>query len=156
MRVRSGVVSRPAFTPRLTQDQERAREALRELYRGAGLAPPFVEELPDPLRGRADLWPLLKLLEAEGALTAVDHGLLVWRESLDAAVDQVSLKLGGRKNLGPADFREILPVTRKHLMPLLGHLDARGVTVRRGEGREVPLRTGPDSASGEESKAADS
>jgi selenocysteine-specific elongation factor len=144
--VRSGVVSRPGFVARLTPEQEAAREALRSLYQGAGLAPPWVEELPAALKERADLWPLLRILEGESALTAVDHGLFVWRAALDAAVGQVTEQLAGRKGLGPADFREIIPVTRKHLMPLLAHFDARGVTVRRGEGREVPGSPGTEPA----------
>ena len=70
----------------------------------------------------------------------------MWRAALDAAVDQVTVQLAGRKGLGPADFREIIPVTRKHLMPLLAHLDTRGVTVRRGDGREVPSQSGTEPA----------
>jgi selenocysteine-specific elongation factor len=156
LEVRAGVVSRPGFTPRLTAEQERAREALRAVYRGAGLAPPWVEELPETLRGRGDLWPLLRLLESEAALTAVEHGLFMWREKLDEVAGQVTLKLGGRKDLGPADFRQIIPVTRKHLMPLLSHFDSRGVTVRRGEGREVPIAAGTESARSAASEVSDS
>jgi hypothetical protein len=156
LEVRAGVVSRPGFVPRLTPEQEKAREALRALYRGAGIAPPFVEELPETIRGRGDLWPLLRLLENEGALTAVEHGLFMWTETLDDLAGQVTLKLGGRKDLGPADFREIMTVTRKHLMPLLAHFDSRGVTVRRGEGREVPRRPGTVSTGSRAPEVSDS
>jgi len=45
--------------------------------------------------------------------------------------------LGGREGLGPADFREVLPVTRKHLLPILVYLDTRGVTQRLDDGRRV-------------------
>ena len=142
VKVQSGTVSRTDFMPRPTPEQESAREALRTLYREAGIAPPTVEELPEPLRRRADLWPLLRLLEGEGALTSLDHGLFAWRDAVEAAIDEIEVKMSGRKDLGPTDFREILPVTRKHLMPLLAHFDIRGVTVRRGVGREVPVRSG--------------
>ena len=146
--VQSGTVSRPGFTPNLTPDQEGAREALRTLYREAGIAPPTVDELPEALRRRTELWPLLRLLEVEGVLTSLHHGLFVWRDAVEAAIDAVGVELGGRKGLGPTDFREILPVTRKHLIPLLAHFDTRGVTVRRGGGREVPQRAGTGSAGG--------
>ena len=141
VKVHSGTVSRTDFMPRPTPEQESAREALRTLYRDAGIAPPTVEELPEPLRRRADLWPLLRLLEGERVLTSLDHGLFAWRDAVEAAIDEIEVKMSGRKDLGPTDFREILPVTRKHLMPLLAHFDIRGVTVRRGVGREVPVRS---------------
>ena len=45
--------------------------------------------------------------------------------------------LGGQAGLGPADFRKVLPVTRKHLIPLLRYLDGIGVTTRLETGRRV-------------------
>ena len=155
MRVSAGIVARPGFTPTLTPDQAAASAALAAVYRDAGIAAPTVEELPDPLRSRPDLWPLLKLLESDGSLTSLDHGLFLWTPALTAAADQVTLEMHGRKGLGPADFREILTVTRKHLMPLLAHFDTRGVTVRRGEGREVPERSGTGPAEGPASADSD-
>ena len=58
-------------------------------------------------------------------------------EALEAAVQEVRKTLAGQGGLGPADFREALPVTRKHLIPLLGWMDREGVTIRRSDGREV-------------------
>ncbi|HCR04751.1 MAG TPA: selenocysteine-specific translation elongation factor [Gemmatimonadetes bacterium] len=144
VKVRRGTVSRPDFVPRLTTEQETVCEALRTLYQDAGIAPPTVDELPEPLRHRTDLWPLLRLLEGEGVLTSLDHGLFVWRDAVEVAIRQVEVSMSGRKGLGPTDFRGILTVTRKHLMPLLAHFDIRGVTVRRGAGREVPGRSGTE------------
>ena len=155
LEVRSGIVSRRGFSPLLSPEQERAQGALRDLYREAGLAPPSVEELPEPLRGRTDLWPLLRLLESESALTSLDHGLFVWREELDRAARAVTRQLGGRKGLGPADFREILPVTRKHLLPLLAYFDWTGVTVRRESGREVPEPAGTGNAGRTETRESE-
>ena len=119
-------------------------EALRALYREAGIAPPTVDELPEPLRRRTDVWPLLRLLEGEGVLTSLDHGLFAWRDAVEVAIHKVEVSMSGRKGLGPTDFRGVLTVTRKHLMPLLAHFDIRGVTVRRGAGREVPGRSGTE------------
>ncbi len=65
-------------------------------------------------------------------------GHYVRSEVLDAAGVRIAELLAGRTGLGPADFREALPVTRKHLIPLLNYFDGKGVTIRRGEGREVP------------------
>jgi hypothetical protein len=45
--------------------------------------------------------------------------------------------LGGRSGLGPTDFRDVLGVTRKYLLPVLRYLDVKGVTTRLGEDRTV-------------------
>lgn len=133
-----GGARRPGFQPTPTPDQQAAGAALRSAYDEAGLAAPFLDELPESLRARADLPQLLRYLEGQGVLRTVDDGLLVSAHVLDAAAEAVTGALGGRTGLGPADFREVLPVSRRHLMPLLAYLDGLGVTVRRGPTRDVP------------------
>lgn len=128
----------PGFAPTPTPDQEEACRALRDLYGKAALAPPFLDELPAVLRTRPDLPQLLRFLEAEGSLRSVDDGLWFAAPALAAAAREVEIRLGGRTGLGPADFRDVLPVSRRHLLPLLAWLDGTGVTRRSGALREVP------------------
>lgn len=133
-----GGARRPGFRPTPTPDQEAACAALGTAYSDAGLAAPFLDDLPEPLRTRADLPQLLRYLEGQGLLRPVDDGLFIASQVLAAAAAAVTRELGGRTGLGPADFREVLPVSRRHLMPLLAFLDGQGVTVRRGPTRDVP------------------
>lgn len=136
-----GGALRPGYVPAPTPDQAHACAALRTLYAAAGLAAPFLAELPDALARRPDLAQLLRFLEEEGTLVTVDDGLLVAAEALEAASGAIPAALGGRTGLGPADFREVLPVSRRHLMPLLAWFDGEGVTLRRGPVRDVPSST---------------
>src|SRR5690606_30799446 len=108
----------PEHRPTLSPDQERAAARLVEVLTSADLAPPFVEELPADLADRRDLWSLLHRLEADGALRKVSDTLYVGADVLRAAEERVRSTLGGRSGLGPADFREALAVSRKHLLPL--------------------------------------
>ncbi len=128
----------PGFRPRLADEQEDACRRIRALYAEAALAPPRAQELPPELAGRADLRALLRHLEGSGALRAVGDGLLFDAAVLERAATEVGRVLGGRRGLGPTDFREVLPVSRRHLLPLLLYLDRVGVTVRRGDTRDVP------------------
>jgi hypothetical protein len=66
---------------------------------------------------------------------------MVSTAALEAAAQAITETLAGRSGLGPADFREALPVSRRHLLPLLAHFDGIGVTLRRGTLRDVPSRT---------------
>ncbi len=147
LRARGGVelaqggARRPGFRPTPTDDQVEACRALGIAYREAGLAAPFLEELPEALRSRSDLPELLRHLEGEGTLTTVAEGLLYDAQVLARAEASIQDELGGRKDLSPADFRDVLPVSRRHLMPLLAHFDGAGVTLRRGPVRDVPTGT---------------
>ena len=136
--VEKGGVRTPDHEPRLTRDQEEASASLYRILADGGLAPPFVEELPEPLVGRADLWSILHWLEAEGRLEQVADNLYIASEHVHAAEASVRAVLGGRTGLGPADFRDALDVTRKHLIPLLNFFDVRGTTLRLDDGRSVP------------------
>ncbi|MCA1791982.1 MAG: SelB C-terminal domain-containing protein, partial [Thioalkalivibrio sp.] len=122
----------------LTPDQERASVLLKEIVTSGGLAPPLVDELPEPLSRRPDLWSLLHWLEAEGTLVQVADDLYVATPHIEAAEARVRDRLAGRTGLGPADFRDALDITRKHLIPLLNFFDGRGTTVRLDDGRSVP------------------
>jgi hypothetical protein len=68
----------------------------------------------------------------------VSDELFLGSEGLDQAAARIRSELGGRRDLGPAQFKDILPVTRKRLLPLLSYFDGKGTTLRRGEGRDVP------------------
>jgi hypothetical protein len=136
--LRDGVVARPDFRATPTAGQQKMLGSLADAYRAAALSPPALTELPIPLRDSPDLWPLLRILEADGHLTRIDTELFIWSEALAEAGRVVRKMLGGRSGLGPADFKDAVPVTRKHLLPILLHFDQVGVTSRRGNVRDVP------------------
>ena len=133
-----GGVRRAGFRPELTPDQEAASARLYDVLSSEGLGAPLVDELPDDLTGRSDFWPLVRHLESTGRVKLVADGLYVASDEIDAAVERIRAALGGRDGLGPADFRAVLPVSRKHLIPLLNYFDGAGVTLRQDQGRSVP------------------
>ncbi|MBT8487770.1 MAG: selenocysteine-specific translation elongation factor [Gemmatimonadetes bacterium] len=133
-----GGVRVPGHRVELSADQEAASERIVTLLRDGALGPPFLSDFPEEVRARADFRPLLRRLHDTGEVRQVAEEYYVAAEELDAAIDRVRSTLGGKGRLGPSDFREALPVTRKHLIPLLNHLDGLGITLRTPEGREVP------------------
>ena len=137
LEIRDSAVSRPGYESVVTERQRQVMDGLLGLYRGAGLAAPLVSELPETFRGRDDLWPLLKLLERRGHLVALENELFLDAEAFSATAERVATELAGATQLGPSDFREIVPVTRKHLIPILSHFDQMGLTIRGPDGRDV-------------------
>src|SRR5690606_1933932 len=137
LRSHEGLIASADFEPRLTPDQERARSELLALLESAGLAPPALPDWPDHLRRRPDLRPLLQSLEREGRVVALGQDLYAARPALAAAAAAVRRELAGRGPLGPAEFRECIPVSRKYLIPILEYFDRIGVTRRTGDRRLV-------------------
>ena len=132
-----GRCRRAGHQPTLDAATQQMHDELARTYQAAGLAPPALAELPDALRNHRRLEVLLEHLTETGALVRLDETLWIASEALEAAARQVQTELGGREGLGPAEFRDVLPVTRKHLLPILSRLDVLGVTVREGATRRV-------------------
>ena len=79
----------------------------------------------------------MKLLEREGHLVNLDDNFFANSQVINEAMDKVKNELAGAKELGPTDFRAVLPVTRKYLIPILSYFDRVGLTIRQGDGRDV-------------------
>ena len=128
----------PDFRAELEPRQERFAERVAGVLVAAGLEGPSTEALLAQAKGDAGSVAVLDFLAEQGRIRFVGDSFWVSTEALAAAAARVTERLAGMEGLGPKDFREVLPVSRKHLIPLLACLDAEGTTVREPAGRRVP------------------
>jgi selenocysteine-specific elongation factor len=136
--VEGGLGRLKEFAPTLSSDQEEARQRLFRVLRLSELAVPALDELSAQAGAtRSETESLLRLMESEGDLVALEGGLFFARVTLERAGASVVEALGGRTGLGPAEFREVLDVSRKYLLPILRYFDTKGITTRLGEDRSV-------------------
>lgn len=135
--IEAGLVRRTGYEVTLDEARLRLRDRLVAEVEAGGLAAPFVEELSADLREDPAFGAILDGLVRSGDLVALDHTLHLSRAAADGAIAEVRSRLQGRDGLGPADFREALPVTRRHLLPILTWMDRCGVTTRDQGGRTV-------------------
>ena len=134
LEVARGTLRRAGYAPRLDRSQALLRERVVAAYRAGGLAPTPVG---DASSEGEDAWPIVKLLEREGVLLPMGPDAYVDAAALRDATDLVRRRLGGRTGIQPSEFRDLLGLTRKHLIPLLEYFDRIGVTRREGDGRSV-------------------
>ena len=137
MKVEDGLVGLVGHTVDLNPDQEFLATRILELYENYGLEAPEVRFLPESLSKKDDLWPMLKYLESRGDLVGLDQELFIKTSVIEMTLERVINELGGQKNLAPSDFKKIVPVSRKFLIPILNHMDKEGVTVKEGDNRMV-------------------
>jgi selenocysteine-specific elongation factor len=98
---------------------------------------PFVAEVaaggftpPDPTIERATLRELVRR-----GLVVERDGIVFHPHAIDAAAVVAARLLAASPGFTIAEFRDAIGATRKHALPLLNELDARGVTRRRDDVR---------------------
>jgi selenocysteine-specific elongation factor len=125
----------PDHSPQPAADARAAMTRLAAIYAAARLEPPDLPDLPADLAGRPDLSVLLRFLERDGILLRLSATRLISADAVTETVTELRGQLSSGQPLGIADFKELLKLTRKHLIPLLEHFDRSGVTRRTGETR---------------------
>ena len=121
---------------RLSPDQQRIVDRLEDDFLRAEAAPPSAEEA----LGRAGLGgdeehELFQVLVQAGKLVRVKESLFFHARALDTIQTKLVALLRERKEIGPADIKDLLGISRKYAIPLLEFFDQRRVTARVGERR---------------------
>ena len=120
----------------LSPEEARAEEAIEQLYRAAGLAPPdesavvAAANVPAPVVDR-----VAKLLVRQKRLVKVDT-LLFHADALARLKADVR-GMKGQAGVDVPAFKERYGITRKYAIPLLEYLDRERVTRRVGNARVV-------------------
>jgi selenocysteine-specific elongation factor len=120
----------------LTDDQRRVVDRVEADFRGAQAAPPSPEEaLTRAGVGGDEEHELFQILVENKKLVRVKESLFFHAEALEAIQDKLVSLLRERKEIGPADIKDLLGISRKYAIPLLEYFDGRRVTQRVGERR---------------------
>jgi selenocysteine-specific elongation factor len=128
-----GVIRAAGWSPRLTQAQRHALQRLESVLREAGHEPPSLGEL-EPQFG-ADVADLVRLLEREGRVVAVEPNRFYARSSVNSLLEKLREGMERGREYSPAELRDLLGFSRKFLIPFLEYCDRQGVTVRAAAGR---------------------
>lgn len=120
----------------LAAEAESFAARIEESYRGAAFEPPPSITLAKELGTKPPVVEgLVSHLLKTGALVRLSPSLVVHRETLHAAAGKLEAVRG--RTLSVGDFRDVLGLTRKNLIPLLEHFDRMKLTRRTGDVRVV-------------------
>jgi len=131
--VRGGIVCAAGWSPHFTDAQRKTMAEIEETLRGANSEPPSVTEL-EPRFG-AQVADLLRVLEREGKVVAVEVERFYSKTSVAALVNRLREGMTSGREYSPAELRELLGFSRKFLIPFLEYCDRIGLTQRRAGGR---------------------
>jgi selenocysteine-specific elongation factor len=128
-----GLIARRGWAPRLTERQVRLRGDLVATLERAGREPPNAAELE--MAHGVDVVPLLRLLEREQQVVAVEADRWFTRPALDELIGRLRVGMTPGREHGPAELRDMLGLSRKFLIPVLEYCDRHHITERRSSGR---------------------
>ena len=124
--------------PRLGEEEEKAKSALEETFREAGLQPPPLSEvLQKTGKDQRRAFDLVRLLLDEGILIRVKEDLLFHREAYTRVREILMDRLRQGSSLSISQFKELLGISRKWAIPLLEHFDEVKLTRRVGDDRTL-------------------
>jgi selenocysteine-specific elongation factor len=133
--IRQSSVRPAGWSPSLSSRARALAEAIMHRICIVPSEPPSVAELGEVFGEKVD--DVLRYLERSGELVRVSVERYYSPGAVDEMIGKLRLALEPGRIYSPAELREVLGVSRKYLIPFLEFCDARGVTVRKAEGRVI-------------------
>jgi selenocysteine-specific elongation factor len=136
--LRGPLVARAQWTPRLDAQQELICQNVLSDLRAAGAEPPAVGALSE--KYHSDVIPLLRMLEREGLVIAVEAERYYAAEAVSRLAQTLRGAMTPGKEYSPTELRDVLGISRKYLIPFLEYCDRKRITERRTTGRVLRER----------------
>jgi selenocysteine-specific elongation factor len=134
--VEGGRLRLSGFAPGLSDVQSQRLERIEQMVRKGEFATPKVGELPDLLETDPDeAAKLVDLLVEDGAVVRLHGGILLHRDSVTRAKEEIAAWIRENGPIRPADVKSILGMSRKYSIPLFEWMDETRFTIRQGDRR---------------------
>jgi selenocysteine-specific elongation factor len=130
-----------SHTISLGMDQADIRAKILDAYLNSGLTPPYFKELSKSLDveiSRAK--DVLMLLVDEGLIVKVKEDLYFNSLAVEDLQQKLVDFLVSNGEITTPQFKDMTGVSRKYLIPLIEHFDAKNVTIRIGDSRKLRKR----------------
>jgi len=126
---RGDLLGLPGEGGKLSDDDRKVVERVSAQLDQAMLNPPTLKELANAAgTNPQSTQNALDYLVGSGRAYVLPGGVLFGNKALDWAREQVTTFLANHPGAAAKDFKEVLPTSRKYLIPLLEWMDAQGVT----------------------------
>jgi selenocysteine-specific elongation factor len=130
---RGAHLTTPGWQPVINDRDAAFRDAILAALRSADAEPPDVDDLAQ--EHKRDPVPILRLLEREGLVVAVEPARFYATEAVDRLVTRLRGGMTEGKEYSPSELRDVLGLSRKYLIPFLEYCDRKRITERRATGR---------------------
>jgi selenocysteine-specific elongation factor len=118
----------------LHKEQEEARAKIEEIYRQAGLEPPYFKDLDTSII-RGDRKDVLETMVKDGTLIKVKEDLYFHHQTIEALKEKLIDYIRHKGEITTPELKNLTGVSRKYTIPLIEYFDKNQVTVRIGDKR---------------------
>ncbi|MDO8885641.1 selenocysteine-specific translation elongation factor [Candidatus Oleimmundimicrobium sp.] len=120
----------------LSGEQKGELEKVLSKLKEGKFAPLTLNELENNLNiSKDELREYLRILTSKGDVVRIKHDIFYYSDAINEIKDELISFLKKNKKMGPAEFKDLLGVTRKHALPLLEYFDSQKITRRVGSDR---------------------
>ncbi len=128
------IIRLPDHQIRLEADEKELKEKVRQSYRQAGLQFPDFRDLSSQLKvAETGIKTMVIMLEKEGELIRVKDGSYITSGEYEQLKKKVVSYFENHRELTTLQFKEMVGLTRKYVIPLIECLDMYKVTQRQGD-----------------------
>jgi len=122
----------------LAGDQSQLKDKILQAYTRGGITPPYFKEICQTLKVEArDARDVLQLLVEENRLVKVKEELYFQRDVIDDLQARLVAHLRDKGVITTPEFKDMTGASRKYVIPLAEFFDARNVTIRVGDTRQL-------------------
>ena len=126
------------YTVSLGTDQAELKKKILEIYKKAGLKPPYFRDIPGQLKIEAQsAKDVLMLLIEEKMIIKTKDDLYFDRDAVDVLKKGLIDFFTANKELTTPEFKDLAGVSRKYLIPLIEYFDSINFTIRIGDIRKL-------------------
>ncbi len=124
----------PQHKVRLAEDDAKLRKHIEQAYKDGGLAPPNLKDViaeEDPKQAKQ----IFGVLINEGVLTRIKEDIYYHTPALQEIQRRLEEYLQANERMGAPQFKQLVGLSRKYIIPLLEYFDTKGITMRLGDER---------------------
>lgn len=122
----------------LKVDQHEIKEKIRKIYQTAGLTPPFFKTVCEDLNlDKKTANDVLHMLMDEKSIIKTKDDLYFDANEIQKLEEKLIAFLKEKGAISTPDFKDMIGISRKYIIPLIEYFDSTNLTIRVGDTRQL-------------------
>ena len=123
-------------------DQHAVKEKIRKIYQTSGLTPPFFRTVCEDLNlDKKTANDVLHMLMDEKSIIKTKDDLYFDAGEIEKLEQKLISFLKEKESISTPDFKDMIGVSRKFIIPLIEYFDSTNLTIRVGDTRQLRRKT---------------
>ena len=132
------IIKRAGHEVELKVDQHAVKEKIKKIYQTSGLTPPFFRTVCEDLNlDKKTAHDVLHMLMDEKSIIKTKDDLYFDAGEIEKLEQNLISFLKEKESISTPDFKDMIGVSRKYIIPLIEYFDSTNLTIRVGDTRQL-------------------